>query len=92
MAAPILDTSYPRVFAESDLRVTRGSLSLDELAEIWEVPKKAAMVAMSLLRNHGFEVRNWMTNPQIAHQHVLIPYPFPTLNRQSVQFHKSLQW
>jgi hypothetical protein len=32
MAAPILDTSYPRVFAESDLRVTRGSLSLDELA------------------------------------------------------------
>ncbi len=82
-------------FANVIRRVSSGegvgaTMALKDLSKIWDMPEKSALIVLSLLRHNGFEVRNQRTNPQIAAGHVLIPYPFPTLNRQSVQFHKSL--
>lgn len=62
----------------------------NELADIWEVDNQDILQYVIFLRNLGYEVRNWNTNPQIPQGSYLIPYAFPTLNPLSVQLNKSL--
>lgn len=60
------------------------------LAMAWEVSQKTVLEHALFLRKLGYEVRNSKTNPQVPEGNYLIPYPFPTLNRMSVQLRKSL--
>jgi DNA (cytosine-5)-methyltransferase 1 len=68
----------------------RRIISLEHLANLWELPLDRTIGALLKLRTLGYEVRSSNTNNQIPSEHVLIPYAFPTLNPQSVQLRKTL--
>ncbi len=68
----------------------RLNYSDTQLAAVWEVPQEEVLALGLFLRQIGYEIRNSKTNPQVPEGHYLIPYPFPTLNRMSVQLRKSL--
>lgn len=68
----------------------RRIISLEHLANLWELPLDKTIGALLKLRALGYEVRSSNTNNQIPSEHILIPYAFPTLNPQSVQLRKTL--
>ena len=68
----------------------RRIISLEHLANLWELSLDKTIDALLRLRTLGYEVRSSNTNNQIPSEHVLIPYAFPTLNPQSVQLRKTL--
>jgi len=69
---------------------TRSILSVHEIASLWEVSEKEVIFIAHKLKELGYEVRNCNTNIQIPSGHLLIPYAFPTLAKESVQRWKSL--
>jgi len=66
-------------------------LDKNALADKWGIGAEAVLDMAASLKRLGYEIRNSNTNPQIPDNHYLIPYPFPTLNKNSVQFNKRLQ-
>jgi DNA (cytosine-5)-methyltransferase 1 len=68
----------------------RQIISLENLAQLWELPLEETIDALVELRSISYEVRSEYTNSQIPAGHVLIPYSFPTLNPKSVQLRKVL--
>ena len=66
-------------------------LSTQELAKDWIVHDSEVWQAAEFLRSLGYEVRNSNTNPQIPHDHWLVPYAFPTFTQRSVQLRKKLR-
>ncbi len=65
-------------------------LSLEEMAEKWQLSVTETVKALLELKSLGYEVRSEYTNNQIPKGHVLIPYAFPTFNKNSVQLKKLL--
>ena len=68
----------------------RKIISLEQLADLWEMPVDKTIEALVKLRSAGYEIRSSNTNNQIPPRHILIPYAFPTLNPLSVQLRKTL--
>ena len=66
-------------------------VSQELLSDAWGIPASEVVDAAEFLRRLGYEIRNHMTNPQIAHGYWLIPYAFPTLTPLSVQLRKKVQ-
>lgn len=66
------------------------TLHEDEICGELSANKRVVKALLTEARRHGIEVRTHGTNPQIPLQHILIPYPFPTLNSQSVKARKQL--
>jgi DNA (cytosine-5)-methyltransferase 1 len=69
---------------------TRVPIPAEKAASVWGLPDKEVWAFAEFLRTLGYEVRNNNTNPQIPEGTLLVPYPFPTLSHQSVQFRKDL--
>lgn len=69
----------------------RRIAALDEIADVWKIPKAKVMSVAKWLRELGYEVRNHRTNPQIPADCLLVPYAFPTFTPQSVQLRKNLE-
>jgi DNA (cytosine-5)-methyltransferase 1 len=67
-----------RNLPEAELRQRLGDLGKAELREL-----------LLLARAEGFDIRTPKTNPQIPKGHLLVPYPFPTLNGLSVTGRKA---
>jgi DNA (cytosine-5)-methyltransferase 1 len=65
-------------------------ISLSDLAISYSQNEEDLKTTLIELKNWGFEIRNHNTNPEIPHNHYLIPYKFPSLNRLSVQLKTSL--
>jgi len=63
---------------------------LFQLAAGWNIKTSEVLEIAQFLKSIGYEVRNSKTNPQLPQDHYLLPYPFPTLNKMSVQLRKSL--
>jgi DNA (cytosine-5)-methyltransferase 1 len=70
--------------------VTRRMISVDSLADEWNISSDEVLEYAQQMRRLGYEIRNSHTNPQIEQNQWLIPYAFPTLTPQSVQLRKSL--
>ncbi len=68
----------------------RQILSLEKMAEKWQLSVSETVKALMELKSLGYEVRSEYTNDQIPKGHVLIPYAFPTFNKNSVQLKKLL--
>lgn len=66
------------------------TLTTRRLGPVWGKPVGQVRAFAQLLRTLGYEVRSRRTNAQIGPGRFLVPYPFPTLTRKSVQRHKSL--
>ena len=66
-------------------------VSQELLSDAWGIPASEVVDAAEFHRRLGYEIRNHMTNPQIAHGYWLIPYAFPTLTPLSVQLRKKVQ-
>lgn len=64
--------------------------SISRLSLRYEIEEKKLIHIFKNLRKLGFEIRSNNTNPEIEHNHYLIPYKFPTLTPQSVQLNKKL--
>lgn len=65
-------------------------ISTAELAKSWDINENEVVKVAEYLKSIGYEIRNNITNPQIAEGNWLIPYAFPTLTPQSVQLNKKL--
>jgi DNA (cytosine-5)-methyltransferase 1 len=72
-------------------KATRRILSEYELANILSIDKDKVFSYAQKMREIGYEIRNYKTNPQIKKGQWLIPYAFPTLAPLSVQLRKSLR-
>ena len=70
--------------------VTRRMISVNSLADQWNISADEVLDYAQQMRRLGYEIRNSSTNPQIKQDQWLIPYAFPTLTPKSVQLHKSL--
>ncbi len=68
----------------------RKPLSTLELSNELEIPPNQIPEFAKFLKKLGYEIRNKNTNPKMNTDQWLIPYPFPTLNHQSVQLKKGL--
>jgi DNA (cytosine-5)-methyltransferase 1 len=71
-------------------RYCKINLSQEYLALNWETNSNEILDTALFLRSLGYEVRNHKTNPQLPKGFYLIPYPFPTLTKNSVQLRKTL--
>lgn len=69
---------------------TRNIISVQKIAENWEVSVAEVLPIAQKLKELGYEIRNSNTNIQIPEGYILIPYAFPTLSKESVQRRKSL--
>lgn len=76
-----------RIVAGAGVRQTSP---LSAIANQWGMNESMALEVLQFLRALGYEVRNSNTNPQIASDHYLIPYVFPSLTPMSVQLKKRL--
>lgn len=71
-------------------RIVRRVTPESELCATLGVGPQALRERLLEARADGFDVRTRKTNPQIPKGHFLIPYPFPTLNDQSVTGRKAI--
>lgn len=60
-------------------------LHINELCNIFCTDKKTLLVVLNSLKKIGYEIRSKNTNSQLKNDHYLIPYPFATLNKRSLQ-------
>ncbi len=70
--------------------IVRRTMPETELREILGVNLKKMRGLLMEARREGFDIRTRKTNPQIPEGHLLIPYPFPTLNGMSVTGRKPI--
>lgn len=68
----------------------RKTLSMHEFSNILEITPQNVLPFASFLKGCGYEARTRATNPKIPENFLLIPYAFPTLSSQSVQFRKKI--
>jgi len=71
-------------------KVVGMTLHEDELCRELSANRQVVKALLTEARHHGIDIRTPGTNPQIPLRHILIPYPFPTLNSQSVKARKPL--
>ena len=71
-------------------KITGSQMSLSDLTEYLDMPLDKVYESLIVLRDAGYEIRNYKTNDQIPKGEVLIPYLFPTLNPRSLQRFKFL--
>lgn len=70
--------------------IVRRTLPEAELRETLGMSLKKMRTLLVEARHEGFDIRTRKTNPQIPEGHLLIPYPFPTLNAMSVTGRKPI--